>query len=1025
MKRVPHTLLSLTLVALGAVPLFGHDGSAAPFEDAVDFARDIQPILEDNCWKCHGEKKQRGGLRLDTKAAALAGADFGAIPVILPGDSEGSRLMQVIATDDEDERMPPRGAPLDADEIATIERWIESGASWPDSEAGDGFFIEHWAYTAPVDAPLPEPEGAGWARNEVDRFVLQRLEEEGLRPSPEASRETLLRRLSLDITGLPPSLEERERFLADDSEHAYEALVDRLFDSPHYGERMARAWLDLARYADTNGYEKDSRRSIWRYRDWVIEAYNRDLGFDQFTIEQLAGDLLPDPTLEQRIATGFHRNTMVNAEGGVDPEEFRVAAVMDRVNTTGSVWLGTTLACAQCHTHKYDPFSHQDYYRLFAYFNSSADVGPGDGPRLKAPTEYTAREEAAAVAALAELNQTLTTWTPELESAFAQVIEEETRRESQWSQLVPVSYTGSEGTTLALLNEGTVLGIGATPAHSEYAITFTLPAGSDLRRLRLESLPHESLPNGASARSSHGNFVLSEVHVELLDANSNVSSRVDVARATADFHQTGPPAWPAEAVIDGNPATGWAIGGATGKAHNLVLDLASPVSSPESQTLRLRLEQNFGTQHLLGHLRFSSSSVESDRSAPVDGEVARVVRSSSERTSEQTAALRDWFRQTTPLLESERARKDELEHRPPVPTTLVMKELAEPRATHILERGSFLSPAKEVTPGVPAVLPQPPQGSQPNRLGLAEWLVSAENPLTARVTVNRLWDQVFGRGLVSTLDDFGTQGERPSHPALLDWLARTYQEDGWSTKRMLKRIVMSATYRQSSNASAELIERDPANRLLARGARYRVEAEMVRDIALTASGLLNEKVGGPSVFPPQPDGVWQITYSADAWTTALDGDRFRRGLYTFWRRTAPYPAFMAFDATSRELTCVRRAPSNTPLQALALLNDPAFVEAAVALSARLITAELSSDRERVSLGFKLCTGREPNREESDVLLQLLASERQHYAAHSEEAHKLTHSEAALETEGLPGPELAAWTVLCNVLLNLDETITRS
>ncbi len=1027
----PWAPIATLLLCLGTQPLFAATGAPATALQAdtpqVDFKRQIEPILEQHCWKCHGEKKQKAGLRLDTKKAALLGADFGAEPVILPGDSSGSRLLQVIAAEDEDERMPPRAAALDSDQIELIRQWIQAGASWPDPTSKEqGLFTDHWAYRAPQPSPLPTPGQMDWVRNEIDRFVLQRLEAEGLEPSPEAERETLLRRLCLDLTGLPPTPQQIERFLADDSEQAYEDLVDRLLASPHYGERQARAWLDLARYADTNGYEKDERRSIWRYRDWVIDAYNADMGFEQFTLEQIAGDLLPNATLEQQIATGFHRNTMINAEGGVDPEESRVAAVMDRANTTGSVWLGSTLACAQCHTHKYDPFSHRDYYRLFAYFNSSEDVGPGDGPRLLAPTSQMQKREELAVAELAQLDLELSAWEASMETKLVQALAEASEREADWKQIVPSTYTSNEGSTLALLNEGTILSLGGNPSMGTYEFSFELPAGPALQRLRLEALTHPTLPEGGSARSTHQNFVLSEVHLDLLPLQAGAEEvPISLARASADYSQPGTPTWPAQATIDGRPGTGWAIGSGVGQPHQLVIELEAPLELVEGRRVRLRLDQNYGGAHMLGHLRFSVSSESGDGSPPFDGRIVQLLREAPLLGGEHDGVLREWFLRNTPLLKEPRDRKRELEARDPLPTTLVMRELETPRTTHILERGSFLSPGKAVTPGVPGVLPQPDADSPPNRLGLARWLTSPHNPLTARVTVNRLWDQVFGRGLVGTTEDFGTQGELPSHPALLDWLALQFQTDDWSTKRILRRMVLSATYRQASKLSEELRKRDPQNRLLARGARYRVEAEMVRDIALSASGLLNPNIGGPSVFPPQPEGVWQITYNADSWMTATDENRFRRGLYTFWRRTAPYPTFMAFDATSRELACLRRSPSNTPLQALALLNDPAFIEAAVALAGRSLRAPAARDEERMTLAFRRCTGRSPNAEEQRVLLQLLVAEREHYAMDPDAARQLIHSPAALGTEGLDPSELAAWTVVCNVLLNLDETITRS
>ncbi len=1010
------SLISIAAVLWPALVLGSSDA------DSVDFSRDIEPLLEDNCIQCHRERKHKAGLRLDSKSAAMAGSYFGTEPVILPGDASNSVLFQRIASNDEDERMPPRGAPLEASEIELIRRWIDEGAEWPDEEVETDFEL-HWAYESLQPTELPQPRNSEWARNEIDIFVLDRLQREGLEPSPEADRSTLLRRLSLDLTGLPPTPDELEAFLGNDSDTAYEEQVDRLFASPHYGERQARGWLDLARYADTNGYEKDSIRTMWRYRDWVIRAFNSDMSFDRFTIEQLAGDLLPEPTLEQRIATGFHRNTMINAEGGVDPEEYRVAAVVDRVNTTAMVWLGTTLACAQCHTHKYDPFSQREYFRLFAYFNSSADIGPSDEPKIDAPTPEEALEEERAVAELAILDERLSTWTPALAGELALFEEEQAQAGKSWSTLRPKTFSGDEGTTLAMLEDGSLLAVGKELARDTYDLLFDLPE-VEVQRLRVDVLTHEALPNGGPGRADHNNFVLSEIEVIATERSSGEEHTIRPAGASADFFQEGSPTWPAESSIDGDPSTGWAIAGGTDHPHQLVLDLAEPLDGKRHSHLRLRLAQHYGSMHVIGRLRISFSQEAGSGATLVRPDIEELLTEAGDRTPEDQARLEAWFLSAAPSLAEARERKRALGDRHRPPTSLVMQELETPRTTHVLERGSFLAPGEEVTPGVPAVLTPLHEGARTDRLGLARWLVSPENPLTARVTVNRFWQQVFGRGLVPTPEDFGSQGQAPTHPELLDWLALELQRDGWSIKSTLKRFVLSSTYRQESTASPELRQRDPQNILLARGARYRVEAEMVRDIALVASGLLSETIGGPSVFPPQPPGIWNSTYSADRWNTAGGPDRFRRGLYTFWRRTAPYPTFMAFDATSRELACARRPGSNTPLQALALLNDPAFIELAIGLAGRLLREGGDQDRARVELGFELCTGRLPDAREVAMLLELLASERDHYLNSIDSARTLVSSEVDLGTNELDPIELAAWTVLANVLLNLDETITR-
>jgi hypothetical protein len=859
--------------------------------------------------------------------------------------------------------------------------------------AGGGDGPEHWAYRPPVHAPLPEVPAdlAGWARNPIDLFVAAELAAAELAPAPEAEPGTLLRRASLDLTGLPPGPDELAEFLGDLGDGAWERALERLLSSPHYGEHQARAWLDLARYADSQGYEKDERRAMWRYRDWVIEAFARDLPFDRFTIEQLAGDLLPEPELEQLVATGFHRNTMVNQEGGADPEEFRVAAVKDRVNTTALVWLGTTLECAQCHDHKYDPFTQEEYYRLYAFFDSTADTGNSDEPTLEAPTreflaraaelerERTAIEAGLAGAALeAELAAWSAAWQP---------------LASGWHVLRPTRFEASAGSRLCLLSDGSVLALGEPPDADEYLLAAPLAPGT-LAALRIEVLADESLPGGGPGRPGHGNFVLGCVRASL------DGRELPLARALADFEQTGSGSFPPAHVLDSDPRSGWAIGGGEGRSHALLLELAQPVAVARAGELELRLEQRYGGKHLIGRLRVSAGGLALPALEPVPAPEADGWLADEQSAPGELAA---WYRERAPTLAPRRERLRAIAAELVPPRTLVMRELEEPRRTCLQVRGNFLAPGAEVTPGVPAVLPPlAARGARADRLDLARWLVAPENPLTARVTVNRVWQSLFGTGLVATENDFGSRGERPSHPELLDWLALELVERGWSLKELYRLILASATYRQSSWATPGLLERDPGNRLLARGPKLRLEAEGVRDVALAASGLLSPAIGGPSVYPPQPEGTWQITYSGDRWETSPDTERYRRGLYTFLRRTTPYPTFLLFDATSRELSCSRRSRSNTPLQALALLNDPVFVECAQALAARMRREGGTTPEEIVRHGFRLCTAREPDAQELGMLLELYRAERGRS----------------------PGDEEAAWSAVGTVLLNLDETITK-
>jgi mono/diheme cytochrome c family protein len=773
---------AIPFLLLAALPLRAGDPAKPPA--AVGYNRDVRPILSNRCFKCHGPDLKKGGLDLQTRETALKPLKTVG-SAIVPGNCDDSRMLDKVQATDPSQRMPPKGDPLTPEQIATLKVWIEQGAKYE----------QHWAYIKPSRPELPTVKNKDWVRNGIDVLVLARLEQEGLAPSPEADRATLMRRASLDLTGLPPTLVDVDAFISDKSPDAYEKMIDRLLASPHYGEHQARFWLDQARYADTNGYEKDERRTIWPYRDWVINAFNHDMPFDQFTIEQIAGDLLPDATKEQKIATGFHRNTMVNTEGGIDDEEFRVAAIVDRVNTTLDVWMGTTIACAQCHNHKFDPFTQKEFYQLFAIFNNTEDRGGSTEPMLKLPTP----EQEARIKALKA-------------------------QTAEW-QNVPLAAREALGIT-----------------------------------------GHRGLQEGVA-------------------------------------------------------------------------------------TLQ-----------------------------------------------KKEAAIQ-------------------------MPSTMVLRELLQPRKTQVMIRGNHKNLGDAVTAGVPARLHPLPAGGPVNRLGLAKWLVDTNNPLTARVTVNRIWARYFGKGFVETSEEFGAQGEPPTHPDLLDFLAVEFMERKWSMKAVHKLIVTSATYRQSSKVSPELHKRDPFNRLCARGPRLRLEAEMVRDNALAISGLLDRKQGGPSVFPYQPDGIWFNPYSGDKWVLSTNGDQYRRGLYTFWRRTAPYAAFMAFDAPSREVACERRPRTNTPLQALAVLNDRAFVEASAALARRMMTAT-QGDKERIIHGFRRCVARTPTDREIDVLLTLYNENLEKYQKDPAAAKAMAKGGLSDMPKGLDAAELAAWTVIANVLLNLDETITK-
>jgi hypothetical protein len=837
-------LASLFLVARGMPaeePARPDAGKLPPaVKRAIEFNKDVQPLLARACVSCHGPEKQRGGLRLDDGDAAGKGGNSGAI--LKPGDAAASRLLFIVAGLDAETKMPPEGKkPLTADEVGVLRAWVEQGAVWPKNTAAATVVKSaHWAFQ-PIRSPEPSAvKNTSWVRNPIDHFVLARLEKEGLTPSPAADSVTLVRRLYLDLTGLPPSPADVDEFVKDTQPGAYERLVERVLASPHYGERWARHWLDMARYADSDGFEKDTGRPhAWRFRHWVLEAINRDLPFDQFTVEQLAGDLLPGATTEQKVATGFHRNTLTNREGGVDREQFRVEQVVDRVNTTAKVWMGLTLGCAQCHDHKYDPLSQREYYQFLSFFNSDVETD------IPAPVPA---EDAGYAARKAE-------------------------HEKKRAEL-----------------------LAAVAAYTKDKLPAALAKWEDgLTLAQLRALP---------------------------------------------------------------PAVGAAL-------------LVEPAKRNAAQQKQV-----------------------ADHHAKLD---AKLVQLNKAVADHQKAA--------------------------PQPTMAQTMALGAARKTHVMIRGDFLRPGVEVSPGTPAVLPPLPSGATANRLALAKWVVSGDNPLTGRVLVNWVWQRYFGRGLVATLEDFGTQGEKPSHPELLDWLAAEVVRRKWSLKELHRLIVTSATYRQSSHVRPELATRDPINVLLARQSRLRLEAEIVRDVSLAASGLLTRKVGGPSVRPPQPAGISELTYAGAAkWVESKGPDRYRRGLYTWFQRTSPYPMLLTFDAPDSNVCAVRRERSNTPLQALTLMNDTTFAECGQALGRRVTSETPGADNAaRIRHAFRVCLAREPDSRELSVLERLYGELLAEAKAKPEGAVKLAGTPSAGTVDVA---ETAAWVALARTLLNLDEFVTR-
>jgi hypothetical protein len=829
------------ILPLGLAPLQAAEWPLGPGVKA-EYNRDVRPILAKNCFACHGpdEAKRAKGLRLDRRDSAVKPLKNGDVAIV-PGDPDSSELMLRVTEEDDTLRMPPRkaGGRLTPAEIDVLKRWIAEGAE----------YAPHWAFVAPKTWSVPRVADRSWPRNGIDFWILERLERESLKPSTPAGRAILLRRLSLDLRGLPPAPEEVERFVSDNTPDAYEKTVDRFLADPAYGERWARVWLDQARYADSAGYGSDPLRpSIWRYRDWVISALNRNQPFDEFTLWQIAGDLLPGATLEQKIATAFHRNTMTNTEGGTDDEEFRVAAIKDRVDTTMQVFMGLTMGCAKCHSHKFDPITHEEYYKFYAIFNQTADDDrPDESPVLVATT---AKISAA------------------IERVDAQL----------------------------------------APLKKELATAVTGLAGAQAR--------WEASLNPASSAARKG-------------VPKDVLAAVDI-----------PPA----------------------KRTKPQLEL---------------LARHYGS------------------------------------IAPELKPLRDQ------ILALEKSR-------PPIPSVPVMVELPKEkrRVSRILRKGNHLDPGNAVEPGVPASLLAVSSIAPRDRLELARWLVDRQNPLSSRVAVNRIWAQIFAVGLVETEEDFGTQGEPPSHPELLDWLANWYSDSGWDSKKLLRLIVTSATYRQTSKASPQLLQRDPRNRLLGRAPRMRLEAEMVRDQAMALSGLLSRKLGGPSVFPPQPDGLWQAAFNGErTWATSTGADRYRRGLYTFWRRTVPYPSMAAFDAPSREICAIKRVRTNTPLQSFVTLNDPVYVEAAQALARRIVQEGGPDVRSRVSFGLRLCLCRPAQSEQVEPLVALFEAEYLRYRADREAAAALS-GQASSASPPASAAELAAWITVANVLLNLDAVLTK-
>jgi hypothetical protein len=1181
-------ILSLLAVA-GSSLLFQARAAVAT---TVDFNREILPILSDNCFACHGpdEEERKARLRLDRHEDVIAVNSYGEQPVA-PGDPEASLVIERVMATSPREIMPPpaTGKVLTTEQIGILRRWVEEGAHWE----------EHWSFVAPERPVLPEVSDPAWLRNEIDGFILDRLDREGLQPSREADKATLIRRASLDVTGLPPTPQEVDAFLADTRPEAYEELVDRLLASPRYGEQMARYWLDAARYADTHGYHIDAERSMWKWRDWVIDAFNENMPFDQFTIEQLGGDLLPDPTVDQKIATGYIRANLSTGEGGAIEDEYRAMYAFDRLETTSTIWTGLTMTCARCHTHKYDPITHREYFQLFSFFDNLDEPvmdgnKPNPDPFLKLPTTEQSERQAWLRDAIADNQAKLDAPDPQLDPAQKEW-EQRWRTEliAELDLLMPETVAATQRSALRVLDDRSIVANATGSERQTHEITVK-PAAGRIAALRLETLPLESSSDPEADEADPTSYRLTGVEAEWVgpiqeDGKEPASEKLKLNRAWASSRdgEHAP-----ERAIDDKVDTGWSPDRSVlGQSQGIVLALSEPHDIPEGSELRLRLHYEVKPAlrapdrfrlgllhegaaaawlnppkpppwHVIGpfpsravaaglakpyppelgiDLKASYEGVREEIKWQAKGDIAdgrpyllvnelhgvhgvyylhREVTMPEARSIEVSVRADDVFKLwVNGELVGERAAKEQLgegplrltvdlqegsntflvkvvnlqgaahftfhpdfetpDHLPPalagrflaggplagadatatrdyfrrvtspewkelstrlalwgeendliekaIVTTMIAKERSEPRETRILIRGEYDQPGDTVSRGVPAILPPMPEGAPLNRLGLAQWLVDPAHPLTARVTVNRLWLQFFGVGLVKTAEDFGVQGERPSHPELLDWLATELIQSGWDIQHMQRLLLTSAAYRQSSRTTPDMIERDPENRLLARGPRFRVDAEVIRDTALAVGGLLIEELGGRSVKPYEPPGLWEAVSfnNAQKYVQDIGEGNYRRSLYTFWKRQSPPPSMVLFDAPSREYCVVRRPRTNTPLQALALLNDPQFVEASRAFAQRILLEGGDCHDSRITFAFRSATARPPQPGEIEVLRALFEEQRAEFEQDRTAVDDFLSVGAFEADAGLNPVDLAAWATVANILLNLDETLMKN
>ncbi len=1049
LKRCGLTPAGITLLAVALVPSIlaaaAGPGQAGPGKGPIQFNRDIRPILSDACFHCHGfdPSNRKADLRLDTFEGATAA--HGARPAVKPGDPSASELWRRVSSTDPAQVMPPPDSrkKLTPSQIQALKDWIKEGAGYQ----------KHWAFEPPRRPAPPQVRQPGWPRHDMDRFVMARLESADLAPSREAPRETLVRRVTLDLTGLPPTLEEVEAFLADKRPDAYERLVERLLGSPRYGEQMARYWLDVARYGDTHGLHLDNERSMWAYRDWVVQAFNRNLPFDQFTIEQLAGDLLPEPTRDQLVASGFNRCNVTTSEGGAINEEFQVRYAVDRVETTSATWLGLTMGCAVCHDHKLDPITQKEFYQVFSIFNNIAENAmdgnallPPPSIKLPTPEQQKRLDDAAARIAASEKKLREMVAAIGYEDPASQTNAPKPQaRETVWveddfpAKATPRVNEGNESNRWVTAASGQVF-------SGQRAI---LRRGTNIHQVFFESAAEPLVVGGGDRLFAHVYLDPANLPKAVMlqfRVNDKWSRRANWGDENAiDYGRKGTP----ERVQAGSLPE-------PGRWVRLEIEAAKLGLRPGTKVQGLAFTQHGGAAYWdkAGLLAVNDPALNPDVSlaawtkfeaglgdeTALPGEVKELVRKQAAKLDDkQRKKLRDYYLENvfsdarTPLgpvregLKSARAEREALDKE--IPATLVSKELDKPRPAWVLLRGQYDKHGEPVGPGVPSVLPPLPEAGVTNRLTFARWLVDTNHPLTARVTVNRLWQQFFGVGLVKTSEDFGSKGEWPSHPELLDWLAVDFMQSGWDVKRLVRMLVTSATYRQDSAVTARLVQADPENRLLARGPRHRLDAEELRDSALYLGGLLNLKMGGRGVRPYQPPGIWEAVGYTTSDTAKYTQDKgealYRRSLYTFWKRTAPPPSMTTFDAPSRESCAPRRERTNTPLQALLLMNDPQYFEAARHLGHRMLRQGGATDAERLRYGFRLATARPPTEAEAAVLARALDEQRGRFAPDPEAAKKVADAGESPAPSDVPAAELAAYAMVANLLLNLDEVVTQN